>query len=668
MDTASTVTSSCSCSLPKQSRFIERYRDFLFSRNTVLTFVGLALLLAAAFLTMGGRELLGQWFFLASALVGGIPLFLYAARGLLVDHDITAGVMASAAMIAAIIVGEYDAAALVVFMMSIGEWMENLTSARASNALRDLARFMPALVTVRRDGREISIPVESITLDDIVLVRSGERIGVDGVVLNGTASVNQAAITGESMPVEKQRDDEVFAGTLNELGTLEIRVSRLGDDTTLSQIIRLVREAQASQAPVQRLANRYARYLVPATFSIAIAVFLVTGEIMRGITVLVVVCPCALVLATPTALMAAIGNAAKRGMLVKSGASIEQMGKVNVVAFDKTGTLTHGRPVVQEVISFSGEDEMSVLELAAAAERFSEHPIGQAIVEAAKGNSLSLKEPEDFEVLPGFGVRAGVDGKMVTVGSRLLISDRRIMWPANFATEAERLETVGKTVVAVALDDQVIGLVAVADAIRDEAKQAVRELKELGIEHVIMITGDNPRTAKLVADSIGIDEFYAEVLPQHKLEIIRKLQARGLTVAFAGDGVNDAPALAAADIGIAMGAAGTDLALETAAIGLMEDEIERIPQIISLSRRTLRVVRQNVIFSMSMNLLSLTLAGLGIIGPVIGALMHEASSLPVLANSARLVDASYRMSKTRGHQASGLDMAAQATLRRRAVE
>ena len=636
------VTGACSCTQAKTPGFLERYRHFLLSRKTILTFVGAVLLLAGAFLWMAGRQDIGDWVFLASALVGGIPLFLYAARGLIIDRDITAGVLVTVAMIAAIVVGEYSAAALVVFMMSIGEWLENLTVARADNALRDLAKLVPATVTVRRNDEEIVVPVEAVTLDDTVLIRTGERIGVDAKVLRGTASVNQAAITGESMPVETAEGDEVFAGTFIELGTLEVRVTRLGENTTLGQIIRLVRDAQASKAPVVRIANRVARYLVPAGLSIAILVFLVTGEAIRAVTVLVVICPCALVLATPTAVMAAIGNAARRGMLVKSGASMEQVGKMDVLAFDKTGTLTHGKPVVTDVISINGLDNDRILALAASAERFSEHPIGRAIVDAAQKKSIKLLEPDGFEVLLGYGVSAQVNGQEVIIGKRTLFLERHIAWPSNREAQVQEMEAAGNTVVAVAVDNQVAGFIGLADTPRDEARRAVAELKALGIARVIMLTGDNPRTAKRVADEIGIDDYYADVLPQQKLEIIRNLQAQGLRVAFAGDGVNDAPALAAADIGIAMGAAGTDVALETADIGLMQDEIERIPQMISLSRRCLKIIRQNVIFSMSMNVFSLALGSFGIIGPVVGALMHETSSLPVLANSARLVDAKYR--------------------------
>jgi heavy metal translocating P-type ATPase len=345
-----------------------------------------------------------------------------------------------------------------------------------------------------------------------------------------------------------------------------------------------------------------------------------------------------LVLATPTAVVAAIGNAAKKGILVKSGEVIERIGKVTVVAFDKTGTLTYGKPVVHDVVPLNGVPQDQILSMAATTERFSEHPIGRSIVQACLDRKLSLGEPEKFEVLPGYGVTAQVDGCKVTIGNRALLLEKGISWASKLDTKVCELEDQGRTVIPVAVNGEVAGLITLADTSRLEAQAAIKELKRMGIEEVIMITGDNPRTADRIAKELGIDRFFAEVLPQDKLKIIRDLQANGKKVAFVGDGVNDAPALAAADIGIAMGVAGADVALETADVGLMADEIERIPQIIELSRKSLGVIHQNIIFSMSMNVLSVFLGGFGIIGPVIGALMHESSALPVLANSARLIN------------------------------
>lgn len=642
MQAQETASIDCSCHDTKPG-FFTRYQDFLLSRDTLLTFANAFLLVVGFLLSILGARQIGHWIYLAAALIGGTPLFIFAARGLIIKHDITAGVMATTATIAAIIVGEYSAAALVVFMMSIGEWLENFTMARANNALGELAKLVPSTVTVRRDQKEIVIPLQQVVLNDVVLVRTGERIGVDGNVIAGEASINQAAITGESMPVEKQSGDEVFAGTLNEVGHLEVKVTRLGENTTLGHIVRLVKDAQATQAPVQRIANQYAKILVPITFAIAIIVYFLTRDILRSITVLVVVCPCALVLATPTAVVASIGNAAKRGMLIKAGSAMERAGKVDVVAFDKTGTLTHGRPVVKEIIPLNGMTQDQLLMIAGTTERFSEHPIGRSIVMACQNQSLNLGEPTDFSVLPGYGVAAKYNNHSIVIGSRAMLVDRSIDWSPTVDNRARELETRGHTVIPVSVDGQVEGLIALADTPRDEAKQAIRELKHMGISEVVMITGDNPRTANLIAKELGIDRVHAEVLPQDKLQIIRQYQAQGKKILFAGDGVNDAPALAAADIGVAMGVAGTDVAIETASIGLMTDDISRLPQIIELSRRTLRVIKQNVAFSMSMNVLSVILGGFGLIGPVVGAVMHEVSAIPVLGNSARLID--FRRSK-----------------------
>jgi Cd2+/Zn2+-exporting ATPase len=634
------MTNSIECADCRASRpnFFARYRDFLLSRDTIIAFINAMLLLAGFIVSVFGAPEIGHWLYLGSAVIGGIPLFLLAGKAVLIRHDITAGFMASIAMIAAIIIGEYSAAALVVFMFAIGDWLENLTIARADNALKDLVKLVPATVTVIREGREIVLPIEQVVSGEIVLVRSGERIGVDGVVKSGSGSVNQSAITGESMPIEKKAGDDVFAGTLNEVGALEIKVTRIGTETTLGQIVKLVKDAQQSQAPVQRIANQYARILVPVTIGIAVLVYLLTSDIVRSITILVVVCPCALVLATPTAVVAAIGNAAKRGMLVKSGAVIERVGKVDVVAFDKTGTLTHGKPIVQEIISLDGIKPDQLLSFAASIERCSEHPIGRSIVLASLERQIEMAPVEGFAVLPGFGVTGCVDNRQVIIGNRALLGEHKVLWTEEVDRQVQKFERQGQTVIPVAVDGVLKGLITMADTPRAEAKKAIAELKRLGIKEVIMITGDNPRTAERIAKELGIDRFYAEVLPQDKLRIIRELQAEGKKVAFVGDGVNDAPALAAAEIGIAMGLAGTDVALETADIGLMADEIERIPQIIELSRQALGVIRQNVIFSMSMNVLSVVLGGFGIIGPVVGALMHETSALPVLANSARLIN------------------------------
>jgi len=637
MENATLPAMECTPCRSESTRFLVRYRSFLLSKETILAFLNGLLLLAGFIAFLSGAISISRWLYLASALIGGIPLFLLAARGLFLRHDITAGVMASVAMIAAILVGEYSAAALVVFMFSVGDWLENLTVARVNHALRDLAKLIPSTVTVRRGAREEILPIEQVILQDLVLVRSGERIAVDGRITSGSGSVNQAPITGESMPVEKQAGDEVFAGTLNMVGAFEIQVTRLGQNTTLGQIGKMVRDAQAGQAPVQRIANQYARLLVPITFAIAILVYFLTLDILRSITVLVVVCPCALVLATPTAVAAAIGNAARRGLLVKSGAAIEQVGKIDAVAFDKTGTLTEGKPKVIELLSLGELKPKRILTLAAAVERYSEHPIGQAIVRASQKRGMEPLTATDPRILPGYGMTAWIEGLEVILGRRVLLEERGIPWTTDASQKASALEDQGFSVVPMAVDGRLEGLIVLADTLRGGARAVVQELKRLGVAEVVLITGDNAHAASLVADELGISRVFAEVLPQDKLCIVRQLQAEGRKVAFVGDGVNDGPALAAADVGIAMGVTGSDLALETANVGLLDDALERIPGIVRLSRQTLQVIRQNVVFSMSVNVLAVFLGGFGLIGPVAGALVHELSVLPILANAARLI-------------------------------
>jgi Cd2+/Zn2+-exporting ATPase len=531
-------------------------------------------------------------------------------------------------------------------MMMFGEILENFTMARANNALTELASLIPAQATVLRQGQPISVPIGAITLSDTVLVRNGERIPVDGTVTGGAAAVDQSAITGESVPVDKAPGDQVFAGTINTAGTMEIRVEKLGRDTTLGTMVKLVEEAQKTQAPVQRLANRYAQYMVPITFAIAIGVYFLTGQIERAVTCLVVVCPCALVLATPTALVAAIGNAARHQAIVKTGAAMEALGTVDLVAFDKTGTLTFGRPTVALVVPLDGLTPCQLMAHAAAAERYSEHPLGRAIMAQAGGCCTPIPHAHDVQVLTGFGVRARANGRAVTVGNMALMASAGVQATAPQSARIATLEDDGMTVIPVGIDQELAGLIALRDEIRPESAAAVKALKMAGISRTVMISGDNAAAVRAVAAQAGVDEFHAHVRPEEKLALIRRLQAEGHRVAYVGDGVNDAPALAVADLGIAMGIRGTDVAIETAKVALMSDDMHSLPHLLALSKETLRTVRVNVVFSMSMNVLALVLSTLGIIGPAYGALMHELSALPVLAYSARLVSFKYRGSRT----------------------
>jgi Cd2+/Zn2+-exporting ATPase len=644
------ICTTCSTTPPG---FFDRYRGFLLSPGTLITAANAFLLLLGVLASLAGQPQAARWLYLASALIGGAPIFRLAAGNILRDFDLTAGVMVSIAMIAALIVGEYSAAALVALMMLVGEMLENLTIARADNALNELASLVPDTVTLRRDGQEIEVPVQAVRQGDLVLVRPGGRIPVDGRVVSGHAAVDQAAITGESMPLDREPGDTVYAGTLCTGGALEIEVDRVGAETTLGYMIRLVKDVRTTQAPVQRVANHYAQYMTPLALAISVATYFLTGDVMRAITVLVVICPCSLVLATPTAVVAAIGNAAKQGVLVKHGAAMEQIGKVDVVAFDKTGTLTFGEPRLTRAIPLNGHDRHTLLSLAAGAERSSEHPLARAVVAAARQEGLAPAIPEDFEALPGHGIRARVEGHLVTVGARMLAHDG-IVLDDGAEQQVQALAGGGESVIPVAVDRQVAGLLVLADTVRPEASAAVARLKEMGVQETVLISGDQAAVAGRIGQALGVDRVHAQVLPQDKLDLIREIQAQGLSVAFVGDGVNDAPALAAADVGIAMGAmgtaggaTGTAVAMETADVVLLTDEVQRVPYLIDLSRSSLGVIRNNVIFSMSMNVLSVLLGILGVIGPVVGAIMHEVSALPVVANSARLVNWKPRREKGR---------------------
>ena len=550
--------------------------------------------------------------------------------------DFTADIPVSLATAAAIAIGQYSAAAVVAVLLLIGGMLENFVAARAGKALEALSKLLPDRVTVRKAGRDIVVALEEVAAGDLLLIRSGERIAVDGEVITGTASVNQSAITGESLPVEKQPGDTVFAGTLNEVGTVEVRATKVGQETTLGQIRRMVEEAQEQKAPIERLLNRYAKFYTPTAVVLGLLLWWWSGDMMRAITMLIVFCPCVMVLATPTALVASIGNAALRGSLVKKGATIEALAKIDTVIFDKTGTLTVGQPKLTQVIPLNGLEEINILNLAAVAEKFSEHPLGRAIVQAAQARSLSIPDPEEFEVMPGMGVRAAVNGSRLLLGRPQLLVEQGLLSADNLQVTAGEQAAPGQTVVAVAIGEEVTGLLTLQDVLRPEAQAAVSQLHALGIR-TVLVTGDNWATANQIAAELNISEVYAETLPETKVKIVKRLQSEGRKVAFVGDGVNDGPALATADVGIAMGLAGTDVAIETAEIALLADDLSRLPHLLTLSRQAIRAIKQNLVFSLGVLAGAVGLTIPGILTPVTGALLHELSSIPVIANSARLI-------------------------------
>ena len=534
----------------------------------------------------------------------------------------------------------FEVSAVIIAFVLLGKYMEEIIKKRSSAAVRKLMDLRPPTARVVRDGAEVEIPAESIMVGETVVVRPGEKVSTDGEVSDGRSSVDESMLTGESMPLEKRPGDKVIGGTLNRTGMIRFKATRVGADTALSQIIKLVEEAQASTAPVQRLADQVTGYFVPAVVIVAVIAFVgwwIAGNfpqaLLSFIAVLIISCPCALGVATPAALMVGVGKGAEAGILIRGAEVLERARKLNVVVFDKTGTLTRGEPNVTDIVPFGGRDEQDVLRLAASVEVGSEHPLGEAIVRAATYRKLVLPAVKNFEAIAGHGIRGAADGRLVLLGNRRLFARERIDTGA--AEQAmTKLETEGKTAMLVGVDGALAGIVAVADTLKPEAKEAVAELKREGVE-TIMLTGDNKRTADAIARELGIDTVIAEVLPADKARVLQDLQAKGKVVAMVGDGVNDAPALATADVGIAIGS-GSDVAKETGGIILVRDDVRAVVASIRLSRATLRKIKQNLFWAFFYNAIGIPIAAFGFLNPIIAAAAMALSSLSVIANAALL--------------------------------
>jgi len=617
------------------------YREFLLTPGTIFTLVSSILLAIAVLYQVSGLfidaapEAYADRIYLAAALVGSSFIWYSAVQGIR-EGDFTADIPVSLATAAAIAIGQYPAAAVVAVLLLLGGLLEELVAARADRALDALARLLPDRVTVRRDGKDLFLSPDEVVVGDLLIVRSGERIAVDGEVLFGAAAINQSAITGESVPAEKQAGDTVFAGTLNENGAIEVLATRVGTETTLGQIRRLVADAQEEKAPVERVLDRYAKLYTPAAIILGLLLWWWSGNVLQAITMLIVFCPCVIVLATPTALVASIGNAALRGSLVKKGAAVETLAHVDIVIFDKTGTLTSGELQLADVVPFDDVLETSLLGYAASAEKFSEHPVGRAIVRAAAGREIAVTDPESCELLTGLGVKARTGGHAVLLGRPKLFSDMGITLPKTVLWEIDARACEGMSVIVVMIDHTVSGLLVFEDTLREHAQETVAALNQAGIRTVI-VTGDNRETAARIAEATGISEMHAEMMPEEKVGIVKRFQEAGHRVAFVGDGVNDGPALATADVGVAMGNAGTDVAIETADVVLLSDDLLKLPRIIDTSRKALRTIRQNLVFAVGVLLFAVCLTVFNILTPVTGALLHELSSIPVIANSARLI-------------------------------
>ncbi|AKB35814.1 Lead, cadmium, zinc and mercury transporting ATPase [Methanosarcina siciliae C2J] len=620
---------------------ITRYRDFLLDPGTLFTMAsGLILIIAIVaypqnMLSDSNSTDEGNWLYLLSALIGSSFIWWSAYQGVK-ERDFTADIPVTIATIAAIAIGQYSAAAVVAVLLLLGGMLEELVSARAGKALESLAKLLPDRVTVRRDGHDIVVSLEDVQVRDTILVKSGERIAVDGTILSGTASVNQAAITGESLPVEKQSGDTVFAGTLNETGAMEILATKVGKETTLGQIHRLIEEAQTQKPKIERLLNRHAKVYTPTAIILGGLLWWWSGDLTRAITMLIVFCPCVMVLATPTALVASVGNAALRGNLIKKGATVESMARIDTVIFDKTGTLTHGEPKLSRIIPLKNNEENDLLLLAATAEKFSEHPLGKAVVRAAEEKGFSVSDPESFESVAGVGIKVKTSGKNIFIGSPKQVSGLNFSISDKVKENIEKQSQSGHNTVLIGIDNEIAGLLTFEDKIRQESKKSVKDLHKLGIK-TIMVTGDSKAVAERIAKILGIDEVHAEVMPQEKVEIVKRLQREGHKVIFVGDGVNDGPALVTADVGVAMGLTGTDVAIETAEVGLLSDDLLKISYLINISRKAIKTIWQNVAFSLSVLSVAVALTIPGILTPITGALLHELSSIPVIMNSARLI-------------------------------
>jgi Cd2+/Zn2+-exporting ATPase len=572
---------------------------------------------------------------IASLIFGGYPILKSAIKTSLIP-DLNVDTLVSIAAISATAVGAYREAATVLFIMLLGEFLEQHTVGKARKAITSLIQLVPKAAWVRREGNEFQVPIEKVKIKDVVVVKPGERIPADGIILSGDGSINQSMLTGESIPVEKGIGDKVYCGTVNESGSFEMEATQLAGDTKLAQIKRLILEAQAEKSPIQRVMDRFARHFIPAILLIALITFLVTWKATRAITILIVACPCALVLGTPTAVVAAIGNAARQGILIKGGIYLEQMGRLKTLLMDKTGTLTQGRPKVVETSVFDGLDEKEVLYWAAIAEKRSEHPLARAIMEKADGLGLNIPHPESFENFRGKGVKAQWHARTIIAGRPGMLTEEGIEIPEFIKEMLKLKESEGMTSLLVTLDHRLLGMISISDTLREKAKPAIDRIRKEGVSEIWMLTGDSSQVAHRIGKELGVG-YEAELLPEEKVRRVKEWKRKGQVVAMVGDGVNDAPALAAADIGIAMGAMGTDVAIETADIALMTDELEKIPVVIRLSRKALRVIKENLIFAIVFNTVLVILSAQGWVTMILGAIMHQASSLLVILNSMRLL-------------------------------
>lgn len=574
-------------------------------------------------------------FMLGTTLVAGIPIFKNAFEALkykIVGID----ALVTIAVTGALFIGEYWEAAAVTFLFMLGDYLESRTIEKTRSSIRALLDLAPDTARVIREGQEIEVDPEDVLEGEIVLIKPGEKISVDGVIIEGNAYINQAAITGESLPVNRSVEDGVFSGTIVESGYLKVRADRVGDDTTFARILEMVEEAQDKKAKTQKFLEKFSRYYTPGIIVLATLLYLVTRDIVLSLTLLVIACPGALVISTPVSIVAGIGNGAKHGVLVKGGEIMEKLGKIKVLAFDKTGTLTLGKPMVTDVLAF-GIEKDELLRVTALAESYSEHPLGRAIINYAKEELGEIQGSlEDAQIITGQGIKAKIEGKEYLIGNRRLLLDNGYKLDT-YESILQEEEDIGQTAILIGLNMNVMGIIAIADIVREDAKDLIKNLKSLGIEKVVMLTGDNERAAKAISNELGIDEWYSELMPEDKVKAVITLQEKYGATAMVGDGVNDAPALASAELGIAIGGAGKDVAMETADVVLMSEEIKRLSHAIGLSRATVRNMKQNIYFAIGVAALLLLGVLVKTVNLSFGMLVHELSVLLVIINAVRLL-------------------------------
>lgn len=604
-------------------------------RQTVFFLIISLLSLIISFFDIGSLPVNAAW---AAILFCGIPIVKGAVIGLITEFDIKADVLVAIALAASVFIGEIFAAGEVAFIMALGAYLEERTVEKARAGIERLVHLTPATARVVMGDEEKIIPAEQVRKGDILRVLAGETVAVDGKIIKGQTSVNQSVMTGESLPADKGAGDEVFSGTVNQFGTFDMVAQKVGEDSSLQRMIRLVESADAGKAEIVGIADRWATWIVVIALLSAVVTWFATGEIIRSVTILVVFCPCALVLATPTAIMAGIGNASSCGILVREGDALERLAKVKRIAFDKTGTLTYGKPSVVLVHSIDQElDDEALLELSATAELRSEHPLGKAVIYYYKHkNGRVPGQPDSFRLLAGKGVHAVYSGQDIFAGNEALFADHNITIPDALVSQAEDVKSDGCTVIYIARNQKTVGLIALSDTLRPDAADTISAIHETGTK-TILLTGDGQQAASHIACIAGITDIKANCLPEDKLNVIHDCQKKGELLCMVGDGINDAPALKTAHVGIAMGGIGSDIAIDAADIVLVGDDIKEIPHLLNLAQKTMNTININLAASMVLNFAAIGLAISGILNPVLGALVHNAGSVAVIINSSLLL-------------------------------